>query len=120
MEEFVQGFSTSFLNNYAGSTPTDDIHRKMNAETKAAIEGALNRAEKLCQEHKMDTDGVTYIYYAAFQISVDKLKKDISNRVNNKLSDDEKHRIDFEQIQFEKQWDNDYQNMLDAKKNAGY
>lgn len=120
MEEFVQGFSTSFLSNYAGSKPTDDIHRKMNAETKAAIEGALNRAEKLCQEYRMDTDGVTYIYYAAFQISVDKLKKDISNRVNNKLSEDEKRRTDFEQIQFEKQWDNDYQNMLDAKKNAGY
>lgn len=120
MEEFVQGFSTSYLNDYAGSKPTDDIHRKIEGETKAAIQGALNRSEKLCQEYKMDTDGVTYMYYAAFQISVNKLKKDISNRINNKLTDDEKRRIDFEQIQFEKRWDNDYQKMLDAQKNADY
>lgn len=118
MAEFVQGLSSSYRNLYAGTNASDDIQRKMEGKMLATVEGMLNDAEKLCQEHSKDSNG-RYVYYAAFQVSKKKFKKELTDDLN-KLSDDEKLEIDFRDQQFQKFMDERLQQQLDAKKNAGY
>lgn len=118
MAEFVQGLTSSYINLRSGSKPADDIERKIEGKMDAAVQGMLDRARKICQQNEKNAKG-EYVYYAAFEISVKDLKSAMTNTMNS-LSEEEKTRIDYDEYRFSKKMDEDYQKMLEAKKNAGY
>lgn len=118
MAEFVQGMTSSYINLRSGSKPADDIERKIEGKMNAAVQGMLDRARKLCQQGEQNSNG-EWVYYAAFEIPTNDLKKAMTNTMNS-LSQEEKNRIDYDEYSFSKKMDEDYQKMLDAKKEAGY
>lgn len=118
MAEFVQGMTSSYINLRSGSKPADDIERKIEGKMNAAVQGMLDRARKLCQQGEKNSNG-EWVYYAAFEIPTNDLKKAMTNTMNS-LSQEEKNRIDYDEYTFSKKMDEDYQKMIDAKKEAGY
>lgn len=118
MAEFVQGMTKSYRSLHAGSKDTDDIQRKIEGNFNSAVNGLLDRARKLCQLNEKDGSG-RWVYYAAFEIAVKDFKAAVTNSVDQ-LSKEEKLLIDYKQKQFEKEFDEDFQKMLDAQKEAGY
>lgn len=118
MEEFVQGLTSSYINLRSGSKPADDIERKIEGKMDAAIQGMLDRARKLCQQNETNERG-EWVYYAAFEISVKDLKRAMMGTMNS-LSEEEKNRIDYDEYRFSQKMEEDYQKMLEAKKEAGY
>lgn len=118
MAEFVQGMTSSYINLRSGSKPADDIERKIEGKMNAAVQGMLDRARKLCQQGEKNGNG-EWVYYAAFEIPTNDLKKAMTNTMNS-LSQEEKNRIDYDEYTFSKKMDEDYQKMIDAKKEAGY
>lgn len=115
LAEFVQGFTTDYANSYAGSKADDDVQRKMESDMKAAVEGMLNAAGKVCESRRTNDRG-TIDYYYAIEIP----KKDMKKAMIDKLSEDEKLGIDFRESLFEQKMDEYMDKMLETKKNAGY
>ena len=118
MAEFVQGMTKSYRSLHAGSKDTDAIQRKIEGNFNAAVNGLLDRARKLCQLNEKNSKG-EWVYYVAFEIPVKDIKAAAINSVNQ-LSQEEQLLIDYKQKQFEKEFDEDFQKMLDAQKEAGY
>lgn len=118
MAEFVQGLTSSYINLRSGSKPADDIERKIEGKMDAAVQGMLDRARKICQQNETNARG-EYVYYAAFEISVKDLKRAMTDTMNS-LSEEEKNRIDYDEYRFSQKMEEDYQKMLEAKKEAGY
>ena len=119
MAEYIQGFTTTYAAEYSKSTePVDDIVDKVENKMKAQVEGMLNRAKKICQQREQDARG-TWMYYAAFEISVEEFKTAVKNEMNA-LPQEDKDRIDYQEYRFNKTMDEEYYKMSEARKKAGY
>ncbi|MBO4542356.1 MAG: hypothetical protein J5725_04155, partial [Bacteroidales bacterium] len=74
-----------------------------------------NDAKKICEKPGVDTKGNTKWY-----ICIEIPKKELNDKLKNTMSEDEKLRRDFDADQMQKFMDERMQQMLEAKKNAGY
>lgn len=118
MAEFVQAMGTSYRNLYAGTSPNDDIQRKIEGRMLQTVEVMMNSAEKLCQVYEIDGRG-NYVYYAAFQVSKKEFKKELTDGLDQ-LSKEEKLDIDFREQRFQKMMDERFEEQMEARRKAGY
>ncbi len=113
--EFVQGVTSNYFNSYAGTKPSDDVQRKMESKLNGVVEKMLNDADKECEKSIVDIKG-QFEYYYVVRIS----KSDLKKQMTEALTADEKLGIDFNEFKMQKFMDEKMEQMLEAKKNAGY
>lgn len=113
--EFVQGVTSNYFNSYAGTKPSDDVQRKMENKLNGVVEKMLNDADKECEKSVVDVKG-NFEYYYVVRIP----KGDLKKQITEALTSDEKLNIDFNESQMQKFMDEKMEQMLEAKKKAGY
>lgn len=113
--EFVQGVTSNYFNSYAGTQPSDDVQRKMETKLNGVVEKMLNDADKECEKSIVDIKG-NFEYYYVVRIP----KSDLKKQMTEALTADEKLGIDFNEFKMQKFMDEKMEQMLEAKKNAGY
>lgn len=113
--EFVQGVTSNYFNSYAGTKPSDDVQRKMENKLNGVVEKMLNDADKECEKSIVDIKG-QFEYYYVVRIP----KGDLKKQMTEALTADEKLGIDFNEFKMQKFMDEKMEQMLEAKKNAGY
>ena len=113
--EFVQGVSSFYHNNYAGTKATDAVQSKTEAKLNGVVEKMLNDADKECEKHMVDAKGITTVYYV-IRIA----KADLKKEMLDVLSQEEKDNIDYNEYKMQKFMDEKMYDMLEAKRKAGY
>lgn len=113
--EFVQGVTSNYFNSYAGTKPSDDVQRKMENKLNGVVEKMLNDADKECEKSIVDVKG-NFEYYYVVRIP----KGDLKKQMTEALTADEKLGIDFNEFKMQKFMDEKMEQMLEAKRNAGY
>ena len=114
--EYVQGMTDYFLESYSSSkSEKDAAGNRARTKLNAVVEGMINDAKKICERPGVDMKGNTKWY-----ICIEIPKKELNDKLKNTMSEDEKLRRDFDADQMQKFMDERMQQMLEAKKNAGY
>ena len=114
--EYVQGMTDYFLESYSNSkSDKDAAGNRAITKLNGVVEGMLHDANKICEKQGVDVKGNTKWY-----ICIEIPKKELNQKLKNVFSEDEKLRRDFDADQMQKFMDERMQQMLDAKKNAGY
>ncbi len=113
--EFIQGVTSDYFNSYAGSKPADDVQHKMESKLNGVVEKMLNDADKECEKSIIDVKG-NFEYYYVIRIP----KGDLKKQMTEALTSDEKLNIDFNEHKMQLFMDEKMNEMLEAKKNAGY
>lgn len=113
--EFVQGVSTYYASSYSGSKDKNAVESKMASKLNGVVEKMLNDADKECDKLQTNARGVVEAYYV-----VRIPKYDLKKNMIDVMSKEEKDRIDFNEYQMQKFMDERMNDMLEAKKNAGY
>jgi len=114
--EYIQGMTDYYLESYSGSkSEKDAAGNRARTKLNGVVEGMLRNADKVCERIGADAKGNTKVYYA-IQIP----KKELNKKLMDVMSEDEKLRRDFNAEQMQKFMDERMQQMLEAKKAAGY
>jgi len=114
--EYVQGMTDYFLESYSSSkSDKDAAGNRARTKLNGVVDGMLHDAKKICENPGVDVKGNTN-WYVCIEIP----KKELNNKLIETLSTDEKLRRDFDADQMQKFMDERMQQMLEAKKNAGY
>lgn len=114
--EYVQGMTDYFLESYSNSkSDKDAAGNRAITKLNGVVEGMLHDANKICEKQGVDVKGNTKWY-----ICIEIPKKELNQKLKNVFSEDEKLKRDFDADQMQKFMDERMQQMLDAKKNAGY
>ena len=114
--EYVQGMTDYFLESYSNSkSDKDAAGNRALTKLNGVVEGMINDAKKVCEKSGIDMKGNTKWY-----ICIEIPKKELNEKLKNAMSEDEKLRRDFDAAQMQKFMDERMQQMLDAKKKAGY
>lgn len=114
--EYVQGMTDYYLESYSGSkSEKDAAGNRARTKLNGVIEGMLRNADKVCEKIGTDAKGNQKVYYT-IQIP----KRELNKKLMDVMSEDEKLRRDFNAEQMQKFMDERMQQMLEAKKAAGY
>ena len=114
--EYVQGMTDYFLESYSSSqSDKDAAGNRALTKLNGVVDGMLQDAKKICENPGVDIKGNTN-WYVCIEIP----KKELNKKLMDTLSTDEKLRRDFDADQMQKFMDERMQQMLDAKKKAGY
>lgn len=113
--EFVQGVTSNYFNSHAGTKPSDDVQRKMESKLNGVVERMLNDADHECEKQIVTPKGNLEWYYV-IRIPKGDLKKQMTDAIAN----EENLKIDFNEFQMQKFMDEKMEDMLEAKKKAGY
>lgn len=113
--EFVQGVSTYYASSYSGSKDKNAVESKIANKLNGVVEKMLNDADKECEKRIRNPRGEWESYYVV-RIPKYELKKNMIEA----MSKEEKDGIDFHEYQMQKFMDERMNDMLEAKKNAGY
>lgn len=114
--EYVQGMTDYFLESYSNSkSDKDAAGNRAITKLNGVVEGMLHDANKICEKQGVDVKGNTKWY-----ICIEIPKRELNQKLKNVFSEDEKLKRDFDADQMQKFMDERMQQMLDAKKNAGY
>lgn len=113
--EFIQGVSTFYTGNYSGTKDKNAVESKVMNKLNGVVEKMLNDADKECEKKFIDPKGNVKWYYV-----VRIPKNDLKKKFIDVLSQEEKDGIDFHEYQMQKFMDEKMNDMLEAKKNAGY
>lgn len=114
--EYVQGMTDYFLESYSSSqSDKDAVGNRARTKLNGVIDGMIHDANKTCEKAGVDVKGNKKWY-----ICIEIPKKELNQKLMNVMSDDEKLRRDFDADQMQKFMDERMQQMLDAKKKAGY
>ncbi|MDR3002369.1 MAG: hypothetical protein LBU89_14050 [Fibromonadaceae bacterium] len=98
----VQGLSTTFRSSY-GSNQGSDVAEKMVNATDIAINRAINDARAVCsQQGAIGADGHQRVFIG-LRIYKNELENAVVKSIADKLTDDEKRAIDFEEKRFREQ-----------------
>ena len=98
----VQGLSTTFRSSY-GSNQGSDVAEKMVNATDIAINKVISDARTVCMKQgPIGADGHQRIF-VGLRIYKEELEKSVVNTIADKLTDDEKRSIDFEEKRFREQ-----------------
>lgn len=114
--EYVQGMTDYFLESYSSSqSDKDAAGNRTLTKLNGVVDGMLQDAKKICEKPGVDVKGNTS-WYVCIEIP----KKELNKKLMDTLSTDEKLRRDFDADQMQKFMDERMQQMLEAKKKAGY
>lgn len=114
--EYVQGMTDYFLESYSSSqSDKDAAGNRALTKLNGVVDGMLQDAKKICEKPGVDVKGNTS-WYVCIEIP----KKELNKKLMDTLSTDEKLRRDFDADQMQKFMDERMQQMLEAKKKAGY
>jgi len=114
--EYIQGMTDYFLESYSNDkSDKDAAGNRALTKMNGVIEGMLRDANKTCEKAGIDQKGNKKWY-----ICIEIPKKELNSKLMNVMSEDEKLKRDFDAAQMQKFMDERMQQMLDAKKNAGY
>ena len=114
--EYVQGMTDYYLESYSGSkSEKDAAGNRALTKLNGVIEGMIRDANKVCEKSGIDVKGNTKWY-----ICIEIPKRELNEKLKNVMSEDDKLRLDFNAAQMQKFMDERMQQMLEAKKNAGY
>lgn len=113
--EFVQGINSFYYNTYTGSKPSNDVQSKTEQKLNGVVEKMLNDADKECEKRYTNAKGIDEWYYV-----VRIPKSDLKKKMLDVLSQEEKSNIDFNEYKMQEFMDKRMNEMLEAKKNAGY
>lgn len=94
---FVTGLSTDYSRTVAGDARMDKVQRMMEGEMYQVVEKMLNDAAKTCEKMTKTTSG-SYKSYIAIQVS----KKELVNKMADKLTENQELEIEFNRDQFRK------------------
>lgn len=115
LSEFIQGFSPSYIGNYTGTKERNAIESTIKNRFNSIVEKMLNDADKECEEKSADAKGNIVVYYVV-RIS----KKDLKKQFLDVLAQEEKDRTDYNAYLTQKEMDERWEEMSNAKKAAGY
>lgn len=114
--EYVQGMTDYFFESYSSDkSERDAAGNRTRTKLNAVVEGMLHDAKKICERAGVDVKGNTN-WYVCIEIP----KKELNDKLIETFSADEKLRRDFDADQMQKFMDERMQQMLEAKKKAGY
>lgn len=114
--EYIQGMTDYFLESYSSNkSDKDAAGNRARTKLNGVVEGMLRNADKVCEKIGADAKGNTKVYYA-IQIP----KKELNKKLMDVMSEDDKLRRDFNAEQMQKFMDERMQQMLEAKRAAGY
>lgn len=114
--EYVQGMTDYFLESYSSNqSDRDAAANRALTKLNGVVDGMLQEAKKICEKPGVDVKGNTN-WYVCIEIP----KKELNKKLMETLSTDEKFRRDFDADQMQKFMDERMQQMLEAKRKAGY
>lgn len=114
--EYVQGMTDYFLESYSSNqSDRDAAGNRALTKLNGVVDGMLQDANKICEKPGVDVKGNTN-WYVCIEIP----KKELNKKLMETLSTDEKFRRDFDADQMQKFMDERMQQMLEAKRKAGY
>lgn len=114
--EYVQGMTDYFLESYSSDqSDRDAAGNRVLTKLNGVVDGMLQDAKKICEKPGVDVKGNTN-WYVCIEIP----KKELNKKLMETLSTDEKFRRDFDADQMQKFMDERMQQMLEAKRKAGY
>lgn len=114
--EYIQGMTDYFLESYSSNkSDKDAAGNRARTKLNGVVEGMLRNADKVCERTGVDAKGNTKVYYT-IQIP----KKELNKKLMDVMSEDDKLRRDFNAEQMQKFMDERMQQMLEAKRAAGY
>lgn len=93
----AKGLSTSYNKTMSGGAAQDDVSRIVEGEIATVVERMLNDAESTCEKLYQTTSGA-YQSHMAIRIS----KEEIAKNVAEKLSENDKLRMEFDRDRFRK------------------
>lgn len=94
---FITGLATDYTRSLAGDAQMDKVQRAMESEMYTVVERMLNDAAKTCEKMYQNQSG-NYESYIAIQVS----KKELINRMSEKLTNNQELEIEFNRDQFRK------------------
>lgn len=94
---FITGLSTDYSRVVAGEAQQEKVQRMMEGEFYQVVERMLNDASKTCEKMYQNQNGA-YESYIAIQVS----KKELINKMTDKLTDNQELEIEFNRDQFRK------------------
>lgn len=98
----VQGLKTTFGSTY-GSNQGNDIAEKIVGATDIAIDRVISDARAVCMKQSpIGADGHQRVF-VGLRIYKEELEKSVVSSIADKLTDDEKRAIDFEEKRFREQ-----------------
>ncbi|MDR2732298.1 MAG: hypothetical protein LBB36_03670 [Fibromonadaceae bacterium] len=111
----VQGLSTTFRSSY-GSNQGSDVAEKMVSATDIAINKVISDARAICMKQgSIGADGHQRVF-VGLRIYKEELEKSVVNTIADKLTDDEKRTIDFEEKRFREQHKAAFENFKEESK----
>lgn len=114
--EYVQGMTDYFLESYSSDqSDRDAAGNRALTKLNGVVDGMLQDAKKICEKPGVDVKGNTN-WYVCIEIP----KKELNKKLMETLSTDEKFKRDFDADQMQKFMDERMQQMLEAKRKAGY
>lgn len=93
----AKGLTTAYNKSMSGSAPQDDVSRIVEGEIATVVERMLNDAEQTCEKLYQTPSG-TYQSHIAIRISKEEIAKDVAD----KLSENEKLRMEYDRERFRK------------------
>lgn len=94
---FITGLSTDYSRVVAGDAQQEKVQRMMEGEFYSVVERMLNDAAKTCEKMYQNQNGA-YESFIAIQVS----KKELINKMADKLTDNQELEIEFNRDQFRK------------------
>ena len=114
--EYVQGMTDYFLESYSSDqSDRDAAGNRALTKLNGVVDGMLQDAKKICEKPGVDVKGNTN-WYVCIEIP----KKELNKKLMETLSTDEMFKRDFDADQMQKFMDERMQQMLEAKRKAGY
>ncbi|MBO6118691.1 MAG: hypothetical protein J6P44_09130 [Bacteroidales bacterium] len=108
---FVSGLSADYTRSVSGDAKQDKVQRLIESEMNTLVQKEINDAEKTCEKIFVDEAG-NYNSFIAIRVP----KKELLNKILDKLSDNEELSIEFNREQFRKYADEKMKQMQEQQK----
>ncbi|MBR1774910.1 MAG: hypothetical protein IJ759_05230 [Bacteroidales bacterium] len=108
---FVSGLSADYSRSVSGDAKQDKVQRMIEGEMNTLVQKEINDAEKTCEKILQDEAG-NYNSFVAIRVS----KKELINKISDKLSNNEELEIEFNRDQFRKYAEDKMKKMQEQQK----
>ncbi|MBP3763378.1 MAG: hypothetical protein J6I49_05830 [Bacteroidales bacterium] len=104
LQHVYKGMVSDFNTSYGGNAG-NDIMNKMTSAGDQAINAVINDTRATCIQFSEVDDKGNSTCFVGIRISKQAIAKEVANRVNNVLSEDEKMRIRFEEKKYREEYE---------------
>jgi len=112
LQHSYKGMVSDFNTSYGGNAG-NDIMNKITSAGDQAINAMINDTRATCVRFSDVDDRGDVTCFVGIRISKQAVAKEVANRVNNVLSDDEKMRIRFEEKKYREEYEQRMKNFSD-------